>query len=321
MLSTEYPFERLPSDDRMTTTPIGRGKIWALYQRAQACFWTTAEVKLVRDPPDYHTKLIHGQRHAVKFIHGFFATADKIVNVNILDRFRPEIDIFEVTYFYNFQTSMEDVHAHMYSIILDSIGISGAEREELIAAVENIPVIGKMIGYMKSIIDSTKPLAARLLMMACVEGIFFTGCFCIIYWLGSLGLMPGLVQANELIARDEALHTEFALLLYTMVKPEFRLSDEEVHVIFSDATDIAVEFAQVLLPEDMPGMNSRLMSDYIRCQADVLINSIGHKLLYRASHHFIFMDQQNMENKTSSFERQVTNYAKEIAGIEMVDNF
>lgn len=315
------PFRKLPSDSRMTTTPIGRPALWKLYQKALRCFWTTGEVKLARDPSDYATKLSFGQKHAVKIVHGFFATADKIVNVNIVDRFRPEIDIFEVTYFYNFQTSMEDIHAHMYSLILDSIGISSAERAELADAVRCIPVVAKMIDYMNKIIDSDRNIAARLLMMACVEGIFFTGCFCIIYWLGSLGLMPGLVQANELIARDEGLHTKFALMLYTMVEPQYRLTDSEVHEIFTEAVNIAIEFSEVVLPEDMPGMNSRLMSSYIKCQADVLISRIKHKLLYNTTHYFTFMDQQNMENKTSSFERQVTNYSKEITDVEVVDNF
>lgn len=313
MADIESPIVLMNGDDRLTTFPINRKGVYGFYTDASLSYWTPGEISFAKDSEDW-PKLSPQMQHCIKSIVAFFAASDAIVNVNIMKRFRKEIPILEVRYFYEYQVMIENVHAITYSMSLDSIVPEASERDRLLNAVKTIPIVGKMSQYMFRCIASNEPFAKRILRMACVEGVFFTGCFCIIYWLQSRGLMPGLGHANELIARDEGLHTVFALFLYDMIRPELKLSTEEVHQIFEEAVEIAVEFIRYALPEGMPEMNATLMTEYVKYCADNLIVMIGHPERYKAVNDFHFMDQINMKNRTNFFERRVGDYSKVAQG-------
>lgn len=300
---------RIPGDDRLTTFPICRPGIFAYYEDAEAARWGVKEVSLAKDSEDW-SKLSRPQQHSVKAILAFFAAGDKIVNINIVGRFKKDVPILEVEYFYDAQVAMENVHAHMYSLLLDTIIPDASERSRLLNAASGIPTIKLMSEYMFKCINSEEPFAKRILRMVCVEGVFFTGCFCIIYWLTSHGLMPGLGQSNELIARDEALHATFALYLYDLIEPQSKLSHAEIYEIFEEAVEIAIKFVDYALPEPMPEMNKELMSTYIKCCADNLLALIDVPPRYKAKHEFHFMDQINMRNRAGFFERKVSEYGK-----------
>lgn len=304
----EY-IKKLPGDDRLTTFPISRPGIFSFYEDAEAARWGVKEVSLAKDAEDW-SKLTKPQQHSVKAILAFFAAGDKIVNINIIERFRKDIPILEAEYFYDSQVAMENVHAHMYSLLLDTIIPDAAERERLLNAATGIPTIKLMSDYMFKCIDSKEAFSRRVLRMVCVEGVFFTGCFCIIYWLTSHGLMPGLGQSNELIARDEALHATFALFLYDMINPKYKLPREEVYAIFAEAVAIAEKFVDYALSEPMPEMNRSMMCDYVKCCADNLLALIDMPPLYGVKHNFHFMEQINMRNRTGFFERRVSEYGK-----------
>lgn len=308
----EY-IDLLPEDSRLTTFPIVRQDIFDLYQKAKLSLWTPEEIKVSTDVTDYDDKLTADMRHFVDYVLAFFAASDGIVNINLAERFKKDIPIIEVTYFYNLQIAMEDIHAHTYSILLHTIVRSEKRRNELFNAIENIPTIKKMSQYMFECINSDAPLPERLLRMACVEGIFFTGCFCAIYWLQKRGLMPGLGLSNSFIARDECLHTIFALYLYFhLIKDEKKLSTKQIHDIFTEAVNIAKEFIHAALPVNLPEMNAKLMCDYIENQADNLLALIHVPLLYGTKHILHFMDMQNMDNFTNYFERRVSEYSKAV---------
>jgi ribonucleotide reductase beta subunit family protein with ferritin-like domain len=240
----------------------------------------------------------------------FFAASDGIVNLNLAERFKKDIGILEATYFYDFQMMMENVHAQTYSLLLETIIPDSKERADLLNAIETIPVIAKMSQYMFKCIQSDAPLPERLLRMACVEGLFFTGCFCAIYWLQSRGLMPGLGMSNELIARDEGLHTMFAMFLYTLIEPQYKLNQAQVAAILTEAVDLAKEFILDALPNGLRSMNAQLMTDYIQCQADNLATLIDMNPIYGSTHDFPYMEQINLSNRTNFFERRVTEYGR-----------
>lgn len=280
--------------------------MWQYYSDAVNSFWTVHEVSVVQDPADYR-KLSPQMQHCVKRILAFFAASDNIVNVNIMERFLNDVKIYEAQRFYNMQVAMEDIHAHMYSILLDAIVPDVEEKNSLYNAMNTIPVIGKMTAYMYEIIHSDCTFSERVLKMACVEGIFFTSCFCIIYWIQMQQLMPGLGQSNELIARDEMLHATFALELYMLTE---RLPTDKVHQIFDDAVAIAIEFARDAIQDGIPEMNINLMIPYIQCCADNMITMIDQPPLYNTTHEFSFMEKINLEGRTNFFERRVSEYGK-----------
>lgn len=304
----------IPGDSRMTAIPVNRPVLWKYYQDAIKSFWTVDEVSVVQDAVDWH-KLSPPMQHAVKHILAFFAASDNIVNVNIMERFIGDVPIYEATRFYNMQVAMEDIHANMYAVLLETIVPERAEVERLLDAVNHFPVIADMSAYMTETIKSDRPFNERVLRMACVEGIFFTSCFCIIYWLQSKQLMPGLGQSNELIARDEMLHTAFALELYTMCP---QLSVSTVHSIFEEAVQIAVKFATAAIPEGIPEMNIRLMTPYIKTCANNLLAMINVEPLYgmgrddtgATGHDFHFMEKINLKQRTNFFERRVSDYGR-----------
>jgi ribonucleotide reductase beta subunit family protein with ferritin-like domain len=261
----------------------------------------------------------------VKTVLAFFAASDGIVNLNLARRFKDDVPMLEAGYFYDQQISMENIHAFTYSLQIDTIIPDRKERQDLLNAIQTMAIIKKIANFMFKCIESTAKFAERLLRMACVEGILFTGCFCVIYWLASRGLMPGLGHANELIARDEALHTMFAMFLYSMMKQDAKLSIEEVYAIIREAVELASEFIHEALPKGLPEMNAELMIEYIKSQADNLITLINVPPLYNAKHDFHFMDQINQTNRTNFFERHVSEYAKvgksEKSEYEIAENF
>lgn len=299
-----------PEDMRYTTRPIFRHNVWKWYVDARDSFWTPNDISMTTDAVHYETLLTEGEKRFVKYILAFFAASDKIVAINVVDRLRDEIRIFEATYFFNMQVVIEDIHADTYSLLLDTIIPSAVEKHQLLNAIQTMPVIKKMSDYIFKIIESEESLAARLLRTACVEGIFFTSCFCVIYWLSQRGLMPGLSHSNELISRDEALHTMFAMFMYDMIESEFKLSIKEVYDIIDEAVSLAKEFIAEALPIDLPEMNYSLMSGYIECQADNLISLIDIPIRYGSKHEFHFMNQINFRNRTNFFERRVSEYSK-----------
>lgn len=308
------------NDKRLTTFPISpnRQKIWDMYVKAYRSFWVVEEISLTKDKTDWNN-LNDAERKFLEYVLAFFAASDGIVNLNIVERFQKEIPILEVNYFYSFQVAIENIHAQMYSLLLETLIEDSSKRQKLLNAIETIPIVKKMSEFMFDCINSDAPFGERLLRMACVEGIFFTGCFCVIYWLQNRGLMPGLGHSNELIARDEALHTQFTLLLYneltngtlfTKNNPKDIINRKTIEKIFTNAVDLAKEFICEALPFNLPEMNSKLMCDYIECQADNLLQMINEKKIYNAQHKFHFMEQINLDNRTNFFDRRVSEYSK-----------
>ncbi len=295
-----------PEDARLTTYPIFRPNLWDFYEKAQRSYWVPSEVSLSRDVSDFE-KLTTNEQHFIKQILAFFASSDGIVNINLAERFSREIPILEAQYFYNYQMMMENIHAQMYSILIDTLITDQTEKKKMFADALRYPVIDKMANYMFDTIRADTPLNVRLLRMAAVEGIFFSGCFCAIYWLQSKGRLPGLAHSNELISRDEALHTLFAIELYKMMSSA---PLPTIHQIFMDATEIAIEFIKESIPVGLEEMNSDLMSEYIRTQTDNILTLIHEDPIYNSKNPFAFMEQINLHNHTDFFSRRVSEYSK-----------
>lgn len=294
------------ADGRKFLYPINRQNLWNFYEVAKRAFWHDSEIDMTRDADSYTNDLNDKERHLVDHILAFFAIADEEVNINIIERFRSEIPYVEARFFYDFQVSIEGIHQIVYANSIESLVRDRSRRDELFAAVSKIPTIARMIDYIRECVGSNEPLQIRILRMACVEGIFFHGAFCVIYWFRSRGLMPGLGQANELIARDEALHTDFALELFRMF--DGRPDRQIVGKIVNDAVGIAAEFINGALPEGLPEMNADLMLQYIQRVADKLVSDIGYEPIYLVPNPFGFMDQINMPTHTRFFENKSTQY-------------
>jgi len=310
MYRTVPLFAPVAGDDRVTVFPVARKSLFDMYLQAEDCTWTHKDITMAQDKIDFVQKLDKGQRRLTTHIHAFFASSDGLVNINLAERFSKEVQMKDAEYFYDLQRSMENVHAHTYSIILDAIVPSEAERNRLINAARTMPTVRAMTEYITECTNSDAPFAERLLRMACVEGIFFTGCFCAIYWLTDNGLMPGLGHANELIDRDEWMHTQFALYLYTMLNAEHKLSRAAIYDVFRGAVNIAAEFTADAMPDAMNGMNAGLMKTYIESVADTLLGFIGLTPLYGSKDPFDFMERRRMANRVNFFERRVSDYAQ-----------
>lgn len=302
------PIVRIPADERMTYLPVGRPELNQLYEIAVQSMWTFAEISTKDDSEHYQNKLDAGRRHFVEFILAFFAASDTIVNVNLMKRFIVEVDIPEVQMFWRLQGAMEDIHSVTYSNLLDAIVLNQTRRTELFGAFKTIPVIALMTEYMRNCIKSTECFAERILRMVCVEGIFFQGCFAGIYWLASTGLMPGLAASNELIARDEGLHTMFGIILFMMA--EERISLERVHEIIDEAVEISGQFARAAIPEPMTGMSADIMTDYNKSRANDILVLMGYGPLYSVTGSLPYADLLNLPTKVNFFERKVTDYAQ-----------
>ena len=277
------------------------------YKQAEASFWTAEEIDLAHDMGDW-AKLTPNEKHFVSHVLAFFAAADGIVNENLVERFAQEVKIPEAKFFYGFQIAMENIHSETYSLLIDTYVKDAQERAHLFNAVETLPCVKKKADWCLDWIGSDSKFAHRVIAFAAVEGIFFSGSFCSIYWLKKRGLMPGLTFSNELISRDEGMHCDFACLLYTML--DHKLPESEVQDIICAAVAIEKEFVTDALPVDLIGMNSKLMSQYIEFCADRLLVALGVPKKYNVTNPFEWMELISLQGKTNFFEKRVGEYAK-----------
>ena len=296
-----------PDDNRFVTFPIKYNDIWDMYKKQVECFWRAEEIDLTKDLAYWET-LEKGEKHFVSMILAFFAASDGIVLENLASRFMSDVQVSEARAFYGFQIAMENIHSETYSLLIETYIKDKEEKHKLFNAIENFPCIKKKSDWaQKWIHDNRSSFATRLVAFACVEGIFFSGAFCSIYWLKKRGLMPGLTFSNELISRDEALHCEFAVLLYSkLIK---KIDKARIHEIIKEAVEIETEFICEALPCKLIGMNSELMTQYIKFVADRLVVQLGYKKIYNAANPFDFMELISLEGKTNFFERKVSEYS------------
>ena len=295
------------SSERHVMFPIEHHDVWTMYKNQMNCFWRAEEIDFSRDVTHWKT-LTSGEQKFIKMILAFFAASDGIVLENLGLRFMNDIPIAEVKAFYGFQIMMENIHSETYSLLIDTYIHDKDEKRTLFNAVQNFDCIKRKADWAtKWIHDEESSFATRLVAFACVEGIFFSGAFCSIYWLKKRGLMPGLTFSNELISRDEGMHTDFAVLLYN--KLENRLSEETIHDIIRESISIEKEFIIEALPCRLIGMNSTMMSQYIEFVADRLLTQLKYNKLFNTSNPFDFMELISMEPKTNFFEKRVAEYS------------
>lgn len=294
--------------DRFVIFPIQHDDIWQFYKKAEASFWTAEEVDLSSDMNDWQNKLNKDERYFISHVLAFFAASDGIVNENLAVNFVQEVQYPEARFFYGFQIMIENIHSEMYSLLIDTYIKDPKEKDYLLRAIETIPCVGKKADWALEWIESDN-FAERLIAFAAVEGIFFSGSFCSIFWLKKRGLMPGLTFSNELISRDEGLHCDFACLLYVNHLKN-KLPEETVQKIIADAVEVEKEFVTEALPVRLIGMNAELMCQYIEFVADRLLVALGCKKVWNATNPFDFMELISLQGKTNFFERRVGEYQK-----------
>ncbi|MFQ3575394.1 MAG: ribonucleoside-diphosphate reductase small subunit [Cytophagales bacterium] len=293
--------------DRFVLFPIQHDDIWQMYKKAEASFWTAEEIDLSPDLKDWE-KLNDGERHFISHVLAFFAASDGIVNENLAVNFLREVQYPEAKCFYGFQIMIENIHSETYSLLIDTYIRDPEEKYRLLHAIDTVPCVQKKAEWaLKWIGNGT--FAERLIAFAAVEGIFFSGSFCSIFWLKKRGLMPGLSFSNELISRDEGLHCDFACLLYTKYLKN-QIPQEKVIEIIRNAVEIEQEFVTDALPVALIGMNAGLMSQYIEFVADRLLVSLGINKIYNATNPFDFMEMISLQGKTNFFEKRVAEYQK-----------
>ncbi|KAK9161330.1 hypothetical protein Syun_007671 [Stephania yunnanensis] len=292
---------------RFCMFPIRYKQLWEMYKKAEASFWTAEEVDLSQDAQQWET-LSDSEKHFISHVLAFFAASDGIVLENLAARFLKDIQIPEARAFYGFQIAIENIHSEMYSLLLETYIKDSQVKHRLFNAIENIPCVAKKAKWALDWIQSSNSFAERLVAFACVEGIFFSGSFCAIFWLKKRGLMPGLTFSNELISRDEGLHCDFACLLFSLLKRQ--LSWQRVHQIVHEAVEIETEFVCDALPCALIGMNSALMSQYIKFVADRLLDSLGCEKKYHVENPFDWMEFISLQGKANFFERRVGDYQK-----------
>jgi ribonucleoside-diphosphate reductase beta chain len=292
--------------DRFVLLPIKYPEIWEMYKKTEASFWTAEEIDL-SDDQKHWDNLNDGERHFISHILAFFSASDGIVNENLAVNFMREVQLPEARCFYGFQIMMENIHSETYALLIDSYIKDPVEKDRLFHAIETVPCVKKKAEWALRWIDGGN-FAERLVAFAAVEGIFFSGSFCSIFWLKKRGLMPGLTFSNELISRDEGMHCEFACLLYRML--ENKLSEEKVQGIIRDAVEIEKEFVTDALPVALIGMNAKLMSQYIEFVADRWLHELGYNKIYNTTNPFDFMEMISLQGKTNFFEKRVGDYQK-----------
>lgn len=298
----------VPNPQRFVLFPIQYHDVWEMYKKQMACFWTVEEVDLGADYAHW-TELKDSERHFISHVLAFFAASDGIVNENLVVNFMNEVQIPEARCFYGFQIAMENVHSEMYSLLIDTFIRDAQEKHKLLNSIETIPCIKKKAQWaLKWLGSKDAPFARRLIAFAAVEGIFFSGSFCAIFWLKKRNLMPGLTFSNEYISRDEALHCSFACLLFSMLKN--KPPAEIVHNIIREAVEIEREFITVALSVELIGMNAAMMSDYIEVCADHLLTSLGYSKLFNKTNPFSWMELISLNGKSNFFEKRVSEYAK-----------
>lgn len=293
--------------NRFVMFPIEYPDLWNFYKKAVATFWTVEEIDLANDMKDWES-LSDGERHFVSHVLAFFAASDGIVNENLAINFINEVQVSEAKSFYGFQVMMENIHSEMYSLLIETLIKNPEEKHKLFNALETVPCVQKKGEWAIRWINSDS-FAERLIAFAAVEGIFFSGSFCSIYWLKKRGLMPGLAKSNEFISRDEGLHCDFACYLYKNYITQ-KLSDERILEIIADAVKIEQEFVTDALPVNLIGMNSKLMNQYIEFVADRLLVSLGVNKHYGSANPFDFMELISLQGKTNFFEQRVSDYQK-----------
>lgn len=294
--------------DRFVVFPIQHHDLWEWYKKQEASFWTAEEIDLHQDPVHWREKLNDDERYFIKHILAFFAASDGIVNENLAENFVNEVQYTEAKFFYGFQIMMENIHSETYSLLIDTYVDDEKEKNKLFKAIENFPAIKKKADWALKWIESPS-FAERLIAFAAVEGIFFSGAFCSIFWLKKRGLMPGLTFSNELISRDEGLHCDYAVHLHNNHIVN-KVSQERIKEIIVDALDIEREFITESLPANLIGMNSKLMTQYLEFVTDRLLVELGCEKEYGATNPFDFMDMINLQGKTNFFEKRVGEYQK-----------
>jgi ribonucleoside-diphosphate reductase beta chain len=293
--------------DRFVLFPIKHNDIWEMYKKAEASFWTAEEIDLSSDQNDWTAKLNDDERHFIKHVLAFFAASDGIVNENLAVNFMNEVQYPEARCFYGYQIMIENIHSETYSLLIDTYIKDTQDKDKLFHAIETIPAVKHKAEWALRWIGNGG-FAERLIAFAAVEGIFFSGSFCSIFWLKKRGLMPGLTFSNELISRDEGLHCDFACLLYSqLVNP---LAKEKVTEIITDAVNIEKEFVTEALPVRLIGMNADMMCQYIEFVADRLLVALGCAKVYNATNPFDFMELISLQGKTNFFEKRVAEYQK-----------
>jgi len=292
--------------DRFVILPINYPRIWEMYKKHEASFWTAEEIDL-HDDLKHWENLNSGEKYFISHVLAFFAASDGIVNENLAVNFMSEVQVPEARCFYGFQIMMENIHSETYALLIDTYVKDPVEKNRLFHAIDTVPAVKKKAEWALRWIENGT-FAERLVAFAAVEGIFFSGSFCSIFWLKKRGLMPGLTFSNELISRDEGLHCEFACLLYSMLSQ--KLSKEEVNHIITDAVEIEKEFITEALPVNLIGMNAKLMSQYIEFVADRWLVELGYDKVYNATNPFDFMEMISLQGKTNFFEKRVGDYQK-----------
>lgn len=307
-----------PSTDRFTTFPIKYPDLWALYKKSVASFWTAEEIDLGADVTDWN-KLTDNERHFIKMVLAFFAASDGIVMENINLNFGAEVQIPEARSFYAYQGFNEAIHGETYSLMIDKF--AGDEKDMLLSAIETVPTVKEKAEWAMGWFDKSAPFAQRLVAFMCVEGIFFSGSFCAIFWLKKRGLMPGLCFSNELISRDEGQHLEFAVALYHHL--QLQTKTDLVQKIIRGAVAIEKKFITEAIPCKMIGMDSEKMSQYIEYVADRLLKQLGHAPLWNSENPFDWMENISLEGKTNFFEKRVGDYSKHVDndGIRFDEDF
>ena len=305
-----------PSTDRFTTFPIKYPDLWALYKKSVASFWTAEEIDLAADVADWN-KLTDNERHFIKMVLAFFAASDGIVMENINLNFGSEVQIPEARSFYAYQGFNEAIHGETYSLMIDKF--AGDEKDMLLRAIETVPTVKEKAEWAMNWFDTFAPFAQRLVAFMCVEGIFFSGSFCAIFWLKKRGIMPGLCFSNELISRDEGQHLEFAIALYHHLQTK----TDMVQKIIRSAVAIEKKFITEAIPCKMIGMDSEKMSQYIEYVADRLLKQLGHAPLWNSENPFDWMENISLEGKTNFFEKRVGDYSKHVDndGIRFDEDF
>jgi len=297
----------LTEDNRYVMFPIKDEAIWTMYKKHVDCFWRPEEIDLSKDVTHWDALSVD-EKHFISMILAFFAASDGIVLENLALRFMTEVQLAEARAFYGFQMAMENIHSHTYSLLIETLIKDNVEKDKLFHSLENYPCIKKKADWaQKWIGDKKSSFATRLVAFACIEGIFFSGAFCSIFWLKTRGIMPGLCFSNELISRDEALHTEFAVLLYSRLLT--KISKKKIHEIVKNAVEIEIEFICEALPCRLIGMNATLMSNYIKFVADRLVLQLGYEKIYNVENPFPFMELISIDSKTNFFEKRVSEYS------------
>lgn len=301
--------------ERFVLFPIKYPDIWEMYKKAENSFWTAEEIDLVQDLNDWNNKLNKDEKHFIKHVLAFFAASDGIVNENLAVNFLNEVQFPEARCFYGFQVMIENIHSETYSLLIDTYIKDSEEKYKLFHAIDTVPCVGKKAEWALRWIKNGS-FVERLIAFAAVEGIFFSGSFCSIFWLKKRGLMPGLSFSNELISRDEGLHCDFACLLYTKYI-ENKLPESRVQQIITDAVAIEKEFVVDAIPVKLIGMNADLMCQYIEFVADRLLVALGCHKVFNATNPFDFMEMISLQGKTNFFERRVSEYKKANVGTSL----